>query len=46
MEIKIENAEVSVRKKIHDSGTIFGMKKWAGKDVIIVVLNDGDENNE
>jgi len=41
MEIKIDDAEISVKKVIHTNGVIFGMKKWAGRTALVVVLAEG-----
>ncbi len=45
MEIKIKNAETTVKKTVHKSGVIFGMKKWAGKKVIVIILENGAEGD-
>jgi len=43
MDIEVKGAETSIRKTIHKSGVVFGLKKWAGQDVVVIVLKKNKE---
>jgi len=38
MELKIKNAEESKKKTVHTQGTVCGLKKWAGREVLVVLM--------
>lgn len=40
MELNIKNVEESKIKKVHKSGSIFGVKKWAGRTVMVLLLKE------
>ena len=46
MEIKIPNAKELKWKTVHKTGAIFGCKAFAGKKVMVVLLEEDGENKE
>jgi hypothetical protein len=40
MEVKIENTAIVIEAKITPDGRIYGLKKYAGRDVKVVVLEE------
>ena len=43
MEVKIPNVKEMKRKTVHKTGAIFGCKKYAGKQVLVVLLEEEDD---
>ena len=46
MDVKIKEAEKAVKKIVHKTGIIFGFKEYAGREVVVVVEKEKENEGE